>query len=113
MTLIIVGREMFITNLRVFLERRGIDFSARWSGKIKMAVQCIAVPASLLSLSPEFRLWWDGMLTAGSLVLTRDVVLWAAVLITAYSGVEYSIRGFRMLHRSSQQQMPTNEAPST
>src|SRR5690606_7636002 len=35
MTLIIVGREMFVTNLRVFLEKRGIDFSAKWSGKIK------------------------------------------------------------------------------
>ena len=56
MTLIIVGREMFITNLRVFLERRGVDFSAKWSGKIKMGVQCHGGSGvALLSLSPEFQ----------------------------------------------------------
>jgi len=92
MTLIIVGREMFVTNLRVFLERRGIDFSAKWSGKIKMGLQCLAVPAALLSMSPEFVDWWDGMLGGGSLVAVRDVILWAAVAVTVYSGVEYTMK---------------------
>ena len=113
MTLIIVGREMFVTNLRVFLERRGVDFSAKWSGKIKMAVQCVAVPASLLSLSPEFRLGWDGTLSDGSLVLTRDVVLWCAVVVTAYSGLEYTVRGFRLLNTAAQQAEPTDGSPLT
>jgi CDP-diacylglycerol--glycerol-3-phosphate 3-phosphatidyltransferase len=57
MTFIIVAREMFITSLRTFLEQRGKDFSAKWSGKIKMILQCAAVPCCLLSLSPEFREW--------------------------------------------------------
>lgn len=99
MTLIIVGREMFVTNLRVFLERRGIDFSAKWSGKIKMALQCVAVPASLLSMSPEFTGWWDGRFGTGSLVMVRDVILWAAVGVTVYSGLEYTVRAFRLMNR--------------
>lgn len=100
MTLIIVGREMFVTNLRVFLERRGIDFSAKWSGKIKMGLQCLAVPAALLSMSPEFVDWWDSAVSAGSLTVVRDVILWAAVVVTVYSGLEYTVRGFRLLRQA-------------
>ena len=43
MVLIIIGREMFISSLRGFLEKQGMDFSADWTGKIKMGLQCIAV----------------------------------------------------------------------
>lgn len=101
MVLIIVGREMFVTNLRVFLERRGVDFSARWSGKIKMVLQCAAVVAALLSISPEWTAQWDRYAGAESLVTLRDVALWAAVGVTVYSGVEYTVRGFRLLNRPS------------
>lgn len=113
MTLIIVGREMFVTNLRVFLERRGIDFSAKWSGKIKMALQCVAVPASLLSMSPEFAGWWDSVAGDGQLAALRDVILWAAVGVTVYSGIEYTIRGFRLLNRPPRRDVPTDRLPPT
>lgn len=113
MTLIIVGREMFVTNLRVFLERRGVDFSAKWSGKIKMALQCVAVPASLLSMSPEFVDWWDTTVATGSLFVVRDVILWAAVGVTVYSGIEYTVRGFRLLNRPPQRDVPTDKLPPT
>ena len=58
MTLVIIGREMFITGLRSILEQQGKDFSASMSGKIKMVVQCFAVEATLLSLSPAFKSVW-------------------------------------------------------
>lgn len=102
MTLIIVGREMFVTNLRVFLEKRGIDFSAKWSGKIKMLLQCIAVPTALLAMSPEFTGWWDANVAVDTLPAFRDVILWATVAVTVYSGVEYTLRGFRLLQRESE-----------
>lgn len=102
MTLIIVGREMFVTNLRVFLEKRGIDFSAKWSGKIKMLLQCIAVPTALLAMSPEFTGWWDANVAADTLPAFRDVILWATVVVTVYSGVEYTLRGFRLLQREAE-----------
>jgi CDP-diacylglycerol---glycerol-3-phosphate 3-phosphatidyltransferase len=101
MTLIIVGREMFVTNLRVFLEKRGIDFSAKWSGKIKMVLQCVAVTAVLLALSPEFTGWWDTWIAAGTLAAVRDLILWATVAVTVYSGAEYTYRGFRLLQRAA------------
>ncbi len=62
-TFVIVAREMFITQLRAFLEQRGTDFSAKWSGKIKMVVQCAAVPLCLLSLSRDFMESWKSFST--------------------------------------------------
>lgn len=89
--LIIIGREMFITSLRGFLEKEGRDFSASWSGKIKMGVQCVAVVLSLLSLSP------DAPFNSSGFMLLRDITIWSAALITLYSGIDYVIRASRML----------------
>ena len=94
MALIVFGREMFVTSLRAFLEQHGRDFSAIWSGKIKMTLQCVAVTGSLMSMDSRFATW-PGFLSA------RDVVLWATVAVTVYSGVEYSYRAFKMLRGDS------------
>jgi CDP-diacylglycerol---glycerol-3-phosphate 3-phosphatidyltransferase len=89
MTLVIIGREMFITGLRSILEQQGKDFSATMSGKIKMVVQCLAVGASLLSLSPAMKAtWFFGL---------RDVLLWLAVVFTLGSGILYIRRAARLL----------------
>lgn len=90
MALIVFGREMFITSLRSFLEQHGRDFSAVWSGKIKMVLQCAAVTASLLSMDARFA-------EVSSFIHARDVILWATVAVTVYSGVEYTYRAYRML----------------
>lgn len=92
MVMAVIGREMFVTGLRSFLEQSGQDFSAVWSGKIKMALQCVAVTASLLSLSPA-------LAGVESFTQTRDILLWSAVAITVYSGLAYAWRGFQMLRR--------------
>jgi len=91
MTLIVIGREMFITGLRAILEQQGKDFSATMSGKIKMVTQCLAVGACLLSLSPT-------VVSAMSwFVMLRDVLLWLAVLFTFGSGVLYVRRAAQLL----------------
>lgn len=94
MVLIVIGREMFISSLRGFLEKQGMDFSADWTGKIKMGLQCVAVTGSLLSLAPEFR---DNT----TFILLRDIILWAAVIFTAYSGVAYIVRAVTILRARS------------
>lgn len=98
-TFAIIAREMFITQLRAFMEQRGTDFSAKWSGKIKMGFQCLAVPLCLLSLSPEFLANWSAVISEGRLIQLRDLSIWATVAITVYSGVEYSWRAFHILSR--------------
>lgn len=89
MVAIVVGREMFVTGLRSFLEQQGKDFSATWSGKLKMILQCAALTVSLLTCDPGFR-------DAGW-ISARDILLWAAVALTFYSGWIYASRGFQIL----------------
>jgi CDP-diacylglycerol--glycerol-3-phosphate 3-phosphatidyltransferase len=91
MVLIVMSREMFITSLRGFLEQHGRDFSASFSGKLKMIAQCVAVTASLLSLSPE--------ISTPEFRLFRNVLLWGCVAITVYSGVDYVVRAYVMLRK--------------
>jgi CDP-diacylglycerol--glycerol-3-phosphate 3-phosphatidyltransferase len=89
MVVIIIGREMFVSSLRGILEKEGKDFSANLVGKLKMTLQCVAVTASLLSLSEDLPWPW--------LPAVRDVLLWLAVGVTIWSGLVYLIRGFRLL----------------
>jgi len=89
MVIIVVGREMFVTSLRGYLEKQGRDFSASMSGKLKMVIQCMAVTGSLLSLSP--------LIAGPTFNALRDFVLWGAVAITVWSGVVYIYRAREML----------------
>lgn len=100
MAVVVIGRELLVTALRSFLEERGGDFSAKWSGKWKMALQCLAVVLCLWRLSyfpagdsadPQGPPDWLTTATVTS--------IWAAVALTVYSGVEYIIAAIRMLRR--------------
>ncbi|HSG71837.1 MAG TPA: CDP-diacylglycerol--glycerol-3-phosphate 3-phosphatidyltransferase [Planctomycetaceae bacterium] len=96
MAIIVVGREMFVSTLRGLLEQQGLDFSANWIGKIKMAAQCAAVTGSLifLALPPESQ-------TDANYMLARDLLLWGVVLFTAYSGIAYVLRASQLLAESA------------
>jgi phosphatidylglycerophosphate synthase len=50
MVVVVIAREMLVTMLRGLIEKQGSDFSARWSGKWKMILQCVAVGAGLVYL---------------------------------------------------------------
>ncbi len=89
MVLIVIGREMFVSSLRGILEQQGQDFSASFSGKAKMTLQCVAVTACLLSVAPSMHWPW--------LVPARDILLWAAVAITVWSGWVYVRRAIDLL----------------
>jgi CDP-diacylglycerol--glycerol-3-phosphate 3-phosphatidyltransferase len=91
MVIIIIGREMFVSSLRGILEKEGKDFSASLAGKLKMSLQCVAITASLLSLSESLPWTW--------LPPVRDFLLWAAVGITIWSGLVYLVRGFSLLRQ--------------
>ena len=90
MVIIVIGREMFVSSLRGFLEQHGHDFSANVIGKVKMVLQCVAVTATLLSLARSIDWPWLNQL--------RDVLLWLAVGVTVWSGLVYIVRGIRLLN---------------
>jgi CDP-diacylglycerol--glycerol-3-phosphate 3-phosphatidyltransferase len=87
MAVTVMGRELLVTALRSFLEQRGTDFSADFSGKVKMLLQCVSAGASLFYLA--FAPIW----------LAEPVVwvAWAAVAMTIYSGLAYVRRALRLL----------------
>lgn len=89
MATIVIGRELLVTSLRGLIEGAGGDFSARWLGKWKMVVQCAAVAAVLLSFVVEPLPGW--------LSSTALVLLWGAILITVYSGAEYTLIAARAM----------------
>jgi CDP-diacylglycerol--glycerol-3-phosphate 3-phosphatidyltransferase len=76
----IVIRELLIQGLRSHLEGSGRAFGAKLAGKLKTVVQCLAIVAILLALSIPAPSSW---------LLGRDLLTWAAVALTVYSGLGY------------------------
>jgi len=70
---IILVRELFISGLRTSAVQLGLDVSASWSGKVKTVVQMMAIGFILMD--------W----------IFAQELLWLAVILTVYSGVEYLI----------------------
>ncbi|MDX1964465.1 MAG: CDP-diacylglycerol--glycerol-3-phosphate 3-phosphatidyltransferase [Pirellulales bacterium] len=91
MAVLVTGRELLVTTIRSFLEAAGKDFSAKWSGKIKMGLQCAAVIASLVALQ------YGAQTLPPWLALSLPVLVWGAVLSTVYSGVIYIFAAGRLV----------------
>ncbi|GAC1450233.1 MAG: hypothetical protein NVSMB9_34530 [Isosphaeraceae bacterium] len=91
MVTIIILRELLIQGLRSHLEGRGESFGAGTAGKVKTVVQCLSISAILfcLSIAPVWPSW----------VLFRDVLTWAAVGLTIYSGLGYILAAFPSFRR--------------
>lgn len=96
-TLVIVIREIYITSLRGFLEQQGIDFSAKFSGKLKLIIQAFAIPACILSLE-------NSLQGTPAFLLIRDILVYGTILITLYSGIEYTYRGVKLFRAKVQSQ---------
>ncbi|MFO0917732.1 MAG: CDP-diacylglycerol--glycerol-3-phosphate 3-phosphatidyltransferase [Planctomycetaceae bacterium] len=103
MVIIVLGREMLVTSLRGFLEQRGADFSASFTGKLKMFLQCAALTVALLSMDLPF-MEWCSSIAAGlpdQVILLRAILLWTMVAVTVWSGWDYVLRGIQILKRES------------
>jgi CDP-diacylglycerol--glycerol-3-phosphate 3-phosphatidyltransferase len=70
MVIVIVGRELLVTSLRAFVEGAGGDFSAKWLGKLKMILQCLAIVLALLYLSGGAE--WDVASSDGQELLVQE-----------------------------------------
>ncbi len=88
MAVVILSRELLVTSIRGVLESQGVDFSASWSGKLKMIVQAIGVPLILLGVfmmteQPE---------AIDQLRGFNNAVAWGVTAVTAVSIVPYLAR---------------------
>jgi CDP-diacylglycerol---glycerol-3-phosphate 3-phosphatidyltransferase len=106
MAVVVVAREILVTALRSFFEEQGTDFSAQWSGKWKMLLQCAAVILSLGRLwyyqYDAVRMGWGVEPPTSTTWLVR-LVVWAAIVMTIYSGWEYVQTALRLLRSSERE----------
>ncbi len=78
---LVTCRELLVTSLRGMVEGAGGDFSAKQLGKWKMVAQCGAIISILLCLMQTAPASW--------LLWIRFLSIWAAVVLTVLSGLEY------------------------
>ena len=95
MAVVVVVRELVVTAVRAEMERTGHDFSAGPSGKLKMVLQCAAVAVELAA-----RQWPAAVAGGTGLATVASMAAWAAVVTTAWSGVEYLLKAARARRRA-------------
>jgi CDP-diacylglycerol--glycerol-3-phosphate 3-phosphatidyltransferase len=88
--MVIIAREFAVTGLRTLAAEQGAVISASWLGKVKTAVQIVAI-IGLIATDP-----------ATPLV---DGLVYAAALITVVSGVDY-FYGFRHVVQLGEPEQP-------
>ncbi|WP_405172108.1 CDP-diacylglycerol--glycerol-3-phosphate 3-phosphatidyltransferase [Paenibacillus sp. FSL H8-0280] len=86
---IIIGREIVITALRMVATEQGIALAADRYGKIKMVLQVAAIIAILLNNVPF------SLLTE---VRVDVILLWLAAGVTLLSGLNYIVVNYKLLH---------------
>jgi phosphatidylglycerophosphate synthase len=92
MAVVVVVRELVVTAVRAEMERTGRDFSAAFSGKLKMVLQCAAIALELAArAAPDVVIGGLGVATLAT------AATWAAVTATVWSGVEYLVAARGML----------------
>lgn len=87
MAVVVVVRELVVTGVRGEMERQGIDFSAGFSGKLKMILQSIAIAAELIVRGNLASGVGEGVATALPSIATATA--WLAIVLTIWSGLEY------------------------
>lgn len=88
MIVVILAREFAITGLRGVAASEGAVIPAGFSGKLKTVFQMLAIILLLLSLVlPDMNF----------IAIIANVILWIALILTVYSGVEYLWNGRRLL----------------
>jgi len=81
MVLILLIREIYVTLHRDAALRKHVVIAAVWSGKVKTNFQLFAIIAAMINI-----------LTFDSLEQTDMALLWGALLMTVYSGIDYYIK---------------------
>jgi CDP-diacylglycerol--glycerol-3-phosphate 3-phosphatidyltransferase len=94
MVVVVVGRELAVTGIRGMVEATGKKFGADWFGKLKMILQCAVLIGVLLIR------WLDSIEAFNYLRFLEPiqlVLLWAMLIATIGSGVQYTVKAARLL----------------
>lgn len=86
--LIIIGREMMVTLLRIMATSKNVILAADKFGKIKMILQVSAIVGLLLQ---------GQLMNNEVIVVMAQVVLYMATIVTLYSGFNYIHKNYKIL----------------
>ena len=86
--IIIISRELVITGFRLLAVNEGKVIAASWWGKVKTVTQIMAITALILDNFP-FRYIGIPM---------DQILLYASVLFTIFSGVDYIYKNRSVFH---------------
>ena len=79
---VIILREIFITGFRFYVLVKDSLFTTSWLAKKKTVFQILAISVLILCKKPYH----------GALYITGTILLYVAVLLTVYSGIEYLMK---------------------
>jgi CDP-diacylglycerol--glycerol-3-phosphate 3-phosphatidyltransferase len=94
---LMIGREFLVTALRGLVESQGMQFGADWFGKIKLILQTtyISIALGVVGGIPDFlHIPWLRFTRHPWLFAT---MFWAMVVLTVFSGVNYCVKGVRLM----------------
>lgn len=86
--LIIIGREMMVTLLRIMATSKGVILAADKYGKLKMVFQVSAIVGLLLQ---------GQFFNNTHIVVLAQIVLYMATIVMLYSGYNYIQRNYKIL----------------
>jgi CDP-diacylglycerol--glycerol-3-phosphate 3-phosphatidyltransferase len=98
MVVVVVGRELAVTGIRGMVEATGKKFGADWFGKLKMFLQCAVLIGVLLIRSLAS---FEANDVLRLLEPIQLVLLWAMLLATVGSGIQYSVKAAKLLGGST------------
>ncbi len=96
---VLVIREIMVTGLRAIAAAEGVVMAAEELGKYKMVLQSIAIQGLLI----RYTYFYIDFFTAGMFIL------WIAMGLSVWSGVDYYVSALRML-RPKPQAVPAKRA---
>ena len=100
MVVVIVAREFAVSTLRSVLASERVVVASGWSGKVKTTTQILAISALII----QHQLGQFGKIA--------PALLWAALITSVVSGIEYFVRYMPhlvQLWRADQQEMAAND----
>ncbi len=93
--MVIIAREFAVTGLRGVAAEQGVVIHASWLGKVKTAIQVVAIVA-LIATDPA--------------PLGVDILVYVALVVTVVSGVDYFF-GFRRMIADAQATQKAAKSP--
>ncbi len=95
MVVVVLAREFIVSGIRGYSESQGLQFPATSAGKIKMLIQSVAICTVLYQMAN-----FNGparQVPPVWTVVTKIVVIWAALIATVLSGLVYMSKARKLL----------------